>query len=101
MTKTIPFDKLKDKGQDLFELVIVTARRARQINALRNAKYPMPSISELDEEEAVNDEEFNEPDWDKIDKPTTLALKEALEGKINYRYAVKEEQAPEGLDLEI
>lgn len=103
MTKTIPFDKLKDKGNDLFELVIVTARRARQINALRLTKYPMPSVIEGQEEtfEETPPDTLDEPDWDNIDKPTTLAVKELLDGKINYRYAQKEDENPEVPDLEI
>jgi|UPI0003A376A9 DNA-directed RNA polymerase omega subunit len=103
MTKTIPFDKLKDKGNDLFELVIVTARRARQINALRLAKYPMPSVNDYQEEtfEETPPEEIDEPDWDNVERPTTQAIQEMLAGKINYRYARKEEEKPEGLNLDI
>ncbi len=103
MTKTLPFSKLSSKDNDLFELVVVTARRARQINALRMAKYPLPTIGEDQEEtfEETPPEIIDEPNWDEFEKPTTVAINEMLEGKISYRYAQKETNEPAEGNLEI
>lgn len=90
MTETLDFSKLTQKTNDLFELVVATAKRARQVNALRIAKYPLPTLTEDQEEtfeETPDEEEIQ--NWDKVDKPATLALNEMLEGKLDYRYAEK------------
>jgi len=93
MTETIPFSKLDEMSGDLFELVVAAAKRTRQINALRIAKNPLPSINEKEEEtfeETPEEEEI--VDWDKVEKPTTQALKEMLSGKLNYRYAGEDQE---------
>lgn len=88
MSETLPLDKLRKQSNDIFEQVIAAARRAKQINALRIAKYPLPTVG-ADNEENFDEtpEEDESIDWDETEKPTTIALNELLDGKINYRYA--------------
>jgi len=91
MTETIPFNKLPQENNDMFEMVIIAARRARQINALRTAKFPLPAMSE-DQEEVFEESPLEvpvEPDWGEFPKPTTLAIQEFIAGKVNYRYTTK------------
>ena len=87
--KTIPFKELMKQSEDLFETVIVLAKRARQINELWVAQHPLPTIAEGEEtfEETPEDEEQIE--WDKVNKSTTLALGELVDDSIDYRYTNK------------
>ena len=87
MTDTLDISKLTDQTEDLFELVVAASKRSRQVNALRIAKDPLPSLSEDQEEtfeETPDEEELK--DWDKIQKPTTVALNEMLSGDLDYRH---------------
>ena len=105
MTTTLDFSKLTEKTEDLFELIVAAAKRARQIAALRIAREPLPTLGEGDEEtfdETPDDEEMR--DWDRVDKPVTAALNEMLNGELEYRYtSVVEEsdEQPEDIEGEI
>ena len=87
MIETIHFSELSRRSDDLFELVVAAAKRTRQINSLRIAKNPLPTLNE-DEEETFDEtpEEEDLTDWDGVEKPTTLALNEMLSGDLNYKY---------------
>jgi DNA-directed RNA polymerase subunit K/omega len=90
MTDTIDILKLTKQNEDLFELVVAASRRSRQINALRIARDPLPSLSEDQEEtfeETPDEEELK--DWDKIEKPHTVALNEMLNGDLDYRHTLE------------
>lgn len=93
MSKTLDFAKLTKKSGDLFELVVAAARRTRQINDLRNAQNPLPVLGE-DQEENFEETPIEEEleDWDKMEKPVTLALNEVMEGEIDYRYSTPVEK---------
>ena len=79
--------KLDDLNR--YETVILAAKRARQINQLRVLKQKQTEFKIIERE-----------------KPTTLALKEIINGDITYRYTSadekkeeekKEQQRPRGL----
>ncbi|MDD5061395.1 MAG: DNA-directed RNA polymerase subunit omega [Candidatus Marinimicrobia bacterium] len=93
MTETLPFSKLTQKSDDVFELVTVAAKRSRQINALRMAQFPLPTMGEDQEEtfEETPPEINDDPNWDDFEKPTTLAVNEIIESKIDYHYTTPEE----------
>jgi len=101
MSKTLDFAKLTKKSGDLFELVVAATKRARQINDLRNAQNPLPVLGEDQEEnfEETPEEEEDLEDWDKMEKPVTLALNEVVEGEIDYRYTSPIEETEEEEDL--
>ena len=98
MANTIHISKLMKQSDDIFELVLLASKRAKQINALRMAKYPLPTISKRTEEE---DYEETPPeysvDWDGMEKATTIGLNELLDGQIIYKRVVaeKKEVTPE------
>ncbi|PIS28973.1 MAG: DNA-directed RNA polymerase subunit omega [Candidatus Marinimicrobia bacterium CG08_land_8_20_14_0_20_45_22] len=102
MTETIPFSKLREQSEDTFELVVAASKRSVQINNLRAAKYPLPTLTE-DQEETFEEtpEEEESINWDKMDKPVTAAVNEMLAGKVNYHYTeeIKETTAEE-IDLD-
>lgn len=96
MTETLPFSKLTQKSDDVFELVVVAAKRARQINSLRMAQYPLPTMTE-DQEETFDEtppEINDDPNWDDFQKPTNLAVNEIIDSKIDYHYTTPEEEKP-------
>ncbi len=68
----LPFEKLLEKIDNPFQIVIVAARRARQLNS------GAPRIT-----------------GEKTVKNTTAALCEIMEGRIFYSEAAKEEQEKE------
>ncbi len=98
MTETIPFSKLREQSEDTFELIVASSKRAGQINDLRMAKYPLPTLTE-DQEETFDEtpEEEELVNWDKMVKPVTSAVNEMLAGKVDYHYTeeVKETVAEE------
>jgi DNA-directed RNA polymerase omega subunit len=104
MTETLPFNKLTQKSDDVFELVVVAAKRARQISSLHNSKYPLPTMGE-DQEEIFDEtppEITDDPNWDTFEKPTALAVGEIMDDKINYHYTTPEEEKPlEEFDSEL
>ncbi|HMA61710.1 MAG TPA: DNA-directed RNA polymerase subunit omega [bacterium] len=78
----ISLDEFNKQSDDIYKLCLVAAKRAKQVNKLRIAKYPMPDAREEQEETIYVDEE--DVNWDEMEKPTTIALKEVMEGKSEY-----------------
>jgi len=88
MSQVINFDKLTNQNDDIFEVVIVAAKRAKQINSLRMAKNPLPTLGEEAEEtfeETPEEEVF--VDFENEEKPLTLSIQEIMDNKVNYRYS--------------
>ena len=67
-----PLDSLDEITKNRYEAVLVAARRARQLNAIRLAKLEM-----------LNPENADEIDIDSR-KVTAIALKDCLEGKVKF-----------------
>ena len=89
--------KLKDIGaktDDLYEAVMIISKRARQINTEINdqIKSQLGNI-EVDEEsgEQTIDRESIISEFDRKAKPTSIAIEEILDDKLDYEY-VDEEQ---------
>lgn len=83
-TESVSFKKLLKKTDDVYESVVVTSKRAKQILQDRLVKQ---MISENEEEMDANI--FSEPkleivDFSKEKKVTSIALEEFLGGKIDW-----------------
>lgn len=91
--KAFPFEKLDEKIENVYEAVIIAARRARQIN-----DEQMIQVRTLMEGEDTDDEEtprINREDIldiEKLPKPVATALKELLDHKLEHEYLDKEEK---------
>jgi len=90
MIKTLPLDELEKYSDNIYELIIALAKRARQINAQRQANKVKleepPSEGEV-EAELLESYEFPEVRTvEKYPKPTMQALKELLGGKLKIKY---------------
>ena len=83
----ISFKKLLKKTDDIYESVVVSSRRAKQILQERVLKQIIEENTELREEEGILSEPVirEDIDFDKEEKVTTIALDEYLEGKVNWK----------------
>jgi DNA-directed RNA polymerase omega subunit len=103
MSETLDFKKLTEQSEDLFELIVACAKRARQINALQIAQNPLPTLEEDQEEvfdETPDDQEIE--NFDKMEKPITIALAEMMAGKLEYRHTnIESEPEEEEIDSDI
>ena len=70
----ISFKKLLKKTDDIYESVVVSSRRAKQILQERVLKQIIEENTEFNEEEGILSE-----------KVTTIALDEYLEGKLDWK----------------
>jgi len=83
----IPISKLFKDNEDLYEKVVIGARRQRQIIESRVSKYD--AFEEIEDTEQL--EEFDDLDHD-IDKPMAVAMEELLEDDLDWRYNTEEEE---------
>lgn len=83
----ISFEKLLKKTDDIYESVVVSSRRAKQILQERVLKQIIEENIEFKEEEGILSEPIvrEDIDFDKEEKVTTIALDEYLEGKISWK----------------
>ncbi|MDZ7360705.1 MAG: DNA-directed RNA polymerase subunit omega [candidate division KSB1 bacterium] len=101
MASTIPIDELKKHSNNIYEAIMIIAKRARQINdeQKRLIEQETGYDSSLDNvnDDDTDDDSAEAPEerqtqpvkYIKLPKPTTLALEEMLSGRLNYHYAEK------------
>ena len=91
-----PVDQLdSNEKQDIFEAITVIAKRARQINQERSEKFKIKSY--LSEEELEDSLEYDEIDFSSFEKPSTIAIEEFKNGKIDFGYKDEEKEEEEEL----
>ena len=91
---TIQLDDLEKFSDNIYEAIIVIAKRAKQIN--EEQKRQIEKLVGTEDMESTMGEEENskneaEPNYVKFPKPTRLALEEFLQGKIKYEYLEEQE----------
>jgi len=92
--KTIPFRKLDEHTEDIFEAVTVVARRARQIvgdryiiqEELRREDENMDEIGGENELPAFELDDAQKEEFDKVQKPTTQSIDELLGGELKWEF---------------
>ncbi|MEO8399737.1 MAG: DNA-directed RNA polymerase subunit omega [Ignavibacteriaceae bacterium] len=91
--KPIDLRKIDERAANIYEGIIVSTKRARQINTDNKIEYnallsTIPSGASEDETEDVeNPAQLKiSLDFEKREKPHIQALNELLEGKIKYKY---------------
>lgn len=89
--KTIPSREIEKFTRNIFEVPIVVAKRTRQIIADRFAQKKIDDdddkLQGLLEEEIEIDENYVEPE-----NAISMALREFLNGELEWRYSKDEEQ---------
>jgi DNA-directed RNA polymerase omega subunit len=90
MIKTLPLTELDKYAENVYEAVVMIAKRARQINELQKQMLDSEteSITSGDnfDDEGVS-KDLVDRQYLKLPKPTTIALQEMLEGKLSCEYA--------------
>ncbi len=91
MAETLPLEQLEKNVDSLYEAIVVIARRARQINEMQKQLIDKETADNDDEDldEIIGDEDYLDREFLKLPKPSTLALQEMLEGKLNFEYLKK------------
>ncbi|MBD3378219.1 hypothetical protein GF406_24535 [candidate division KSB1 bacterium] len=85
MGSTLPLDELTKHADNLYEAIIMIAKRANEINShqkkLLDEQAEANDFDEDFDEDAVN-HDYLDRQYVKMPKPTTIALTEMLEGKL-------------------
>lgn len=89
MVETLPLDRIKKENNNIYELVVALAKRARQINEERRARLHM-EINTGDEyedlEDALHIHPIESQVYERKIKPTRQAVEEFLQKKLEIRY---------------
>ncbi len=99
--RTIDVDKIAERVGNLYEAVVIMAKRARQISANMKAeldeKLSYFDEFELDKEDIQMREERRRVSiqFEKMPKPTEQAIDEMLKDEIYYRRPEPEEEGPQ------
>ena len=102
--QTVDLEQLESTSNNVYEAVLVIAKRAREINGERIAKRKEKEILEesgYEQDMDVYDREFFEGiEHEREINPTVIAQEELMEGKLNFHYIVEEENKIEELPSE-
>ena len=93
--ESISIRKMENQTQDFYEAVVVMSKRAKQVLNNRIAEQMMVSNEEV--EMGVYDQIFdaNPEDYEEIEKATTVAVKEFINGELVWKNP-EEEAYPAG-----
>ena len=83
--KPISLRKMEEKSKNIYEAVVVMAKRARQINQERFEDQIMEESEELELDVLDELPDIKPEDYEEKEKVTTKAMNEFLEGEVNWR----------------
>lgn len=92
----IDLRKLDSKSDNVYEAVIAAGKRARQINDENRLEFNqlistiIPAVEDEFEERGNPDQEKISLQFEKREKPHLRALKELIDGELEYRYKDEE-----------
>lgn len=89
MTRTLPLEVFEKFTENIYEAIIIIAKRARQINEEQKRLQENEGEINSDSDEYDTDEVENsvsDKKYAKLPKPTTVAINEMLEGKLHFVY---------------
>ena len=82
--KPISLRKVEEKANNIYEAVVVMAKRARQINQERFEDQIMEVSEELEMDVFDELPDIKPEDYEEKEKVTTKAMDEFLEGKVHW-----------------
>jgi DNA-directed RNA polymerase omega subunit len=97
----VEIEELESKAGNIYEAVVVAAKRARQINDETKLEYnqrvePLQQ-TETDDETLISKDKMNiSVDFEKRIKPTEQGLAEILDDQLEFR--IRGEQSPDDVD---
>ena len=83
--KPVSLRKVEEKADNIYEAVVVMAKRARQINQERFEDQIMEESEELELDVLDELPDIKPEDYEEKEKVTTKAMNEFLEGEVNWR----------------
>ena len=83
--KPISLRKVEEKANNIYEAVVVMAKRARQINQERFEDQIIEESEELEMDVLDELPDIKPEDYEEKEKVTTKAINEFLEGEVNWR----------------
>jgi DNA-directed RNA polymerase subunit K/omega len=100
MASTIPLEELKKHSSNIYEAIMIIAKRARQINDDQKRLIEQEtgydsSMDDVtdddtdDDTETIEERQTQPLKYIRLPKPTSVALEEMLSGKLGFRYAEK------------
>ena len=92
--KPVSLRKVEEKANNIYEAVVVMAKRARQINQERFEDQIIEESEELEMDVLDELPDIKPEDYEEKEKVTTEAMDEFLEGKVQWHVLedIKEEQ---------
>ena len=92
--KPVSLRKVEEKANNIYEAVVVMAKRARQINQERFEEQVIEESEELEMDVLDELPDIKPEDYVEKEKVTTKAMDEFLEGKVQWHVLedIKEEQ---------
>ena len=89
MAEILPLEELEKYADNIYEAIVMIARRARQIND-QQKKLLEEQVEQYALDDSLDEEGFNQDIVDhqylKLPKPTVIALQEMLAGKLKKEY---------------
>ena len=82
--KPVSLRKVEEKANNIYEAVVVMAKRARQINQERFEDQIMEESEELELDVLDELPDIKPEDYEEKEKVTTKAMNEFLEGEVNW-----------------
>jgi DNA-directed RNA polymerase subunit K/omega len=89
--ETLSIRDIEEKTADIYEAVVILSKRTRQIIQSRMIERAMEERGGEDLGVFDVSEDKNPEDYVEMVKPSTIAVSDFLEGKINWQYALEEE----------
>ena len=88
--ESISIRKMENQTQDFYEAVVVMSKRAKQV--LNNRIAEKMTVSNEEVEMGVYDQIFdkNPEDYEEIEKATTVAVKEFINGELVWKNSEEE-----------
>ena len=88
--ESISIRKMENQTQDFYEAVVVMSKRAKQV--LNNRIAEQMTVSNEEVEMGVYDQIFdkNPEDYEEIEKATTVAVKEFINGELVWKNSEEE-----------
>lgn len=94
MSSTLPLTELVKGCDNIYEAIVIIAKRARQINEEQKRIIEVETIMDesiegYDEEEEIEEVAEVERTIIKLPKPTEMAIQEMLSGNIQWDYGIE------------
>jgi len=95
MIKTLPIHEFDDRADNIYEAIIVLAKRARQINDIQKQELSQGRNYDDEYDDFGDDEIIEDPSetkYEKLPKPASVALQDFFAQRVKYEYREKPDE---------